>query len=112
MSTQFKIRVEGDSLSINEETMTTSNLTQELLDQIVLASLDGNVKYDLNGEHPLKRFFETLQNETAKGSALHNIMLKATDCSEKESNGSTIDNEILEADQEESAEEELMEDEI
>ena len=68
------IKVENSKLTIDGEEMKTANLSQELLDKVVGESLRGGVEYQLEGDHPLVKFFQTLQDGTKEGSALRQKM--------------------------------------
>lgn len=68
------IKVKNAKLTIDDKEVTTAELSQELLDNIVYESLQGNVEYEIEGDHPLAKFFQTLQDGTKKGSALRQKM--------------------------------------
>ena len=68
------IKVENAKLTIDGKEMKTADLNQEFLDKVVSESLQGSVEYELEGDHPLVKFFQTLQDGTKEGSALRQKM--------------------------------------
>lgn len=68
------IKVENAKLTIDGKEMKTADLSQELLDKVVSESLQGSVEYQLEGDHPLVKFFQTLHDGTKEGSALRQKM--------------------------------------
>lgn len=68
------IKVDNAKLTIDDEEMKTADLSQEFLDKVVSESLQGSVEYQLEGDHPLVKFFQTLQDGTKEGSALRQKM--------------------------------------
>lgn len=73
----MNIKVNVEKLLIDGREVKTADLNQELLDEIVGESLLGNVVYELEGDHPIVKFFETLQEGTKEGSALRQKMDEA-----------------------------------
>ena len=73
----MKIKVNNDKLLIDDNEIKISELNQEFLDDVVNKSLLDDVEYELEGDHPLVKFFKTLQDGTKEGSALRQKMNEA-----------------------------------
>lgn len=68
------VKVKNATLIIDGQEMRTADLSQAFLDNIVSESLLGNVEYELEGDHPLVKFFQALEDGTKEGSALRQKM--------------------------------------
>lgn len=93
----IKVEENGDFL-INGKKEEIDALKPELLEQIVDASLEDRVDYEIDGETPVASFFHTLMQGTNPESDLRKIYLVAiadTDVDESETEvQSEIDSEI------------------
>lgn len=66
----ISIHVKEGKLFIDDQEREIIDLKQDFLDEVVSESLRDQVNYQLEGDHPLVKFFQTLQDETKEGSAL------------------------------------------
>lgn len=96
-SSRISIQVEesGDFF-IDGKKKEIDALKPELLEQIVDASLDDLVDYEINGEKPIASFFQTLMQGTGAESELRKVYLAANDDTaiEESANGIEVEDDI------------------
>lgn len=73
MAIKISVTEKGD-LHIDGLPKKIDDLNQEFLENLVDLSLKSEVKYDLNGDTPLAKFFNSLKEGTEEGSKLRELM--------------------------------------